>query len=682
MFHLVTGSYPVQGQTVAEIRAAHREGRRLRLRDARPGLSARFIAAVEGALELDPARRFGAARDLEAALKPRHRGAGRPFWAAAAAVTVALATAVLVVPGPWRVPVKDGASVVARQVPLSDWMEDGGPSKDGRLFSFVDSAANIAVLDLASNQTRRLTEDASPEGDGQYASPVISADGRFVAAMWWGKDGQAALRVVEVESKQVREVKVNDGGLSSLLEWSRDGAFIVSIVTRPDYSNQLALVSVEDGGIQVVKDLGPVRPQNVSLSPDGEFLVYDYPQLRNASARDVFIIRRDGSDERRLVEFPATDVAPVWTSSGDRVVFASDRSGAMDLWSVEVRGGVVQGEPSVLHRNIGRMLPLGITDKGAYYYHQTLGAVDVYDAPLEGETSREAKLISTTYSGSNISSLWSPDGRRIALASRRGPVGFARGWTTLVIRDLQTQEQREVTPAMNSFLLRSWSPDGENVLVQGQDAQGRTGAHAIHVETGRVSSIVLNPAGQNDIKRPDWKPDGLVVYLNSGSQKLLAREPSTGQEHVLVDLKAEGLKLIGNFMGRGFKLSPDGKALAYTVNGRAGTTQTASVWIRPLGGGASQELARAAAPETLMFQDWTPDGGAVLFTRWDSKSPKEVSLWRVSTGGGEPESLGLAREALRDVSVNPSGSRITFTAGNPRAEIWALENLLRPQPKP
>ncbi|MEO5760902.1 MAG: hypothetical protein ABIR28_01195, partial [Vicinamibacteria bacterium] len=467
------------------------------------------------------------------------------------------------------------------------------------------------------------------------------------------------------------------------VEWSRDGASILSILTRADHSHQLALMSVDDGAMQIVKDIGPVTPQRVSLSPDGEFVVYDYPQRENASARDIFIIRRDGSDERRLIEFPATDVAPVWTSEGDRVVFASDRSGAMDLWSVQVSGGVVQGEPEVVRRNIGRLLALGTTDAGAYYYQQTVGAVEVYDAPLEGETSRDAKPISTTYSGSNISSVWSPDGQRIAFASRRGPVGFARGFTTLAIRDVRTQEVRELMPEMNSFLLRAWSPDGEKILVQGQDAQGRTGASAIDVETGRVSPIVLNAAGQNDIRRADWRPDGSVVFINSASQKLLARDPSTGREHVLLDLKIEGLKVVGNVMGRGFRLSPDGKALAYTVNDRVGNTRTASLWIRPLSGGASKELAHATAPETLMFQDWTPDGAAVLFTRWSFQSPKEeISLWRVATAGGEPEPLSLSREALRDVSVNPSGSRITFTAGNPGAEIWALENLLtRFQPK-
>ncbi len=301
----------------------------------------------------------------------------------------------------------------------------------------------------------------------------------------------------------------------------------------------------------------------------------------------------------------------------------------------------------------------------------------MYDSVL-GDKLAGPTLLSTAYSGSNISSVGSPDGRRVAFASRRGPVGFTVGFTALVIRDLVTRQQRELTPAMNSFLLRSWSPDGQAVLVQGADAQGRTGIHSIDADTGAVSSVVLNGPAQNDIRRPDWRPDGSIVYMNSRSQKLLSRDVATGAEQVLVDLKSEGLKIFANIMGRGSKLSPDGRTLAYGVIGGEG--RKASVWVKPLKGGAGRELARVDGPEILMFQDWMPDGKAVLFTRWNPQAaPMMVSLYRVSIEGGEPESLGFSREALRDVSVHPDGARITFTAGNPRAEIWALENLLPPR---
>ena len=678
LFHLATGSYPIKGRSVAEIREAHREGRRIGIRTSRPDLTSRFAAVIERALETDPLRRFGSADALAEGLSPRSSGMSRPVMAAAAMLTLAIAAAALVVPGPWKVSSLGGA-VVARQLPMSDWLSSGGPSADGRLFTFVDATGNVGVIDLTSGATRRITDDASLTGDGGMArSPVLSADGRFAAAVW-SNGGGHELRVIDIESRQSRRVPLGSKvAVPILLDWTRQGGAILSILARSDGSSKLALVAVADGSIEPITELGGVWPQHASLSPDGRFAVYDYPSQPASSDRDIFIVGRDGSGARPLIAFPSADIAPVWTPDGRKVVFVSDRSGVMDLWGVEVEEGVVKAEPEAIHRNMGRMLLLGVTDAGGYFYQQTVGAMDVYDSPLEGDKSAGPTVLSTSYSGSNISSVWSPDGRRVALASRRGPVGFAAGFTVLVIRDLVTREQRELTPAMNSFVLRSWSPDGQAVLVQGADASGRSGAFAIDVDTGAVSSVVVNGPGQNDIRRPDWRPDGSVVYMNSRSQKLLSRDVATGAEQVLVDLKSEGLKIFANIMGRGFKLSPDGRTLAYGV--MAGEGRKASVWIKPLQGGAGRELARVDAPEILMFQDWMPDREGVLFTRWNPQAePMMVSLYRVSIDGGEPESLGLSREALRDVSVHPDGSRITFTAGNPRAEIWALEHLLPPR---
>src|SRR5688500_1389077 len=136
----------------------------------------------------------------------------------------------------------------------------------------------------------------------------------------------------------------------------------------------------------------------------------------------------------------------------------------MDLWKVAVDGGVARGAPELLHRNIGRMWPRGLTAAGSYYYHETVGTVDVYDAQLAGDAVDKPTALPTRFAGSNISSIWSPDGSHLAYASRRGPVRFDRGSTTVVIRDLRTQAERELIPAMKSFLLRSWSPDDRRLL--------------------------------------------------------------------------------------------------------------------------------------------------------------------------------------------------------------------------
>lgn len=71
LFHLVTGSYPVEGGNRLEIERAHQEGRRSRLRDARPDLPPEFVQMVERALAANAGERFQTAGDFEAALNSR-----------------------------------------------------------------------------------------------------------------------------------------------------------------------------------------------------------------------------------------------------------------------------------------------------------------------------------------------------------------------------------------------------------------------------------------------------------------------------------------------------------------------------------------------------------------------------------------------------------------------------------
>ena len=68
LFHLVTGSYPVQTWSLEELQDKHRRGEVTRLRDLRPDLPQAFIAVVERLTDADPGGRFGSAGEAEAAL--------------------------------------------------------------------------------------------------------------------------------------------------------------------------------------------------------------------------------------------------------------------------------------------------------------------------------------------------------------------------------------------------------------------------------------------------------------------------------------------------------------------------------------------------------------------------------------------------------------------------------------
>ncbi len=102
LFRLVTGRHPVEATTLAALRDAHARGARTSLRALRPELPTAFVAAIERALDPDPARRFGDAGAFELALAhaasapaasvaaPRARRAPWALVAAAALVALAL----------------------------------------------------------------------------------------------------------------------------------------------------------------------------------------------------------------------------------------------------------------------------------------------------------------------------------------------------------------------------------------------------------------------------------------------------------------------------------------------------------------------------------------------------------------------------------------------------------------
>ena len=68
LFHLLTEGYPVEGQTIGEIRAAHAARSTRRVRVLRPDAPMRLATAIERALQHDPAKRYARAADFAHAL--------------------------------------------------------------------------------------------------------------------------------------------------------------------------------------------------------------------------------------------------------------------------------------------------------------------------------------------------------------------------------------------------------------------------------------------------------------------------------------------------------------------------------------------------------------------------------------------------------------------------------------
>ena len=93
LFHLATGSYPVRGTSIREMREAHAANHRTTLHSTRPDMPARLAAVIDRALDPDPAGRFADASSMSKALagwQAAHRRRRLPLLLAGAAATALL----------------------------------------------------------------------------------------------------------------------------------------------------------------------------------------------------------------------------------------------------------------------------------------------------------------------------------------------------------------------------------------------------------------------------------------------------------------------------------------------------------------------------------------------------------------------------------------------------------------
>ncbi len=207
VYHLVTGSFPVRADSLAELHGAHARGETHLLRDVRPDLPRPFIEVVEKALSRDPADRYESvgrmqhalsrALDLEDAREtappaeapaaPAPSASPRRRIALAAGILVAVAAAVAtgrVAWGPGPDPI--GPAVAGRGgEPPPSVPEPGSGGPDAELPAVPGAATDRGLPADRTGpgpippETTRLTDPpliaappASPRADSPVSAPL------------------------------------------------------------------------------------------------------------------------------------------------------------------------------------------------------------------------------------------------------------------------------------------------------------------------------------------------------------------------------------------------------------------------------------------------------------------------------------------------------------------------------
>jgi hypothetical protein len=394
----------------------------------------------------------------------------------------------------------ESSGIVTRQIwsgPEVDFT--GRPSADGRYLSYALRTGNVAIHELATEETRRLTSDAALwTAEGWAGFSLFSPDGRQVAYEWGQWNSELRLVALDGSKPRVLLPSKRDWWIVPC-DWSSDGRYILIHYYRAGRRepSQIAVVAVADGSLRVVKTLDPRQPRNsrnMWFSPDGRYIVYDLlpPGARNE--RDVAIVSVDGMLESSLVENPADDYVLGWSPDGRSIVFASSRSGAYGIWAIPVSKGQPDGEPRLLN---------GRWTHSAARIHARWSPVLCSGRQHDGWTrmsTSECRPGSGNHGGAAPGSAGSQRTQHAPRLVSRWPIpGLCLGPArlksyVLSIRDEKTGEEQEIHPELARFENIRWSPAGSPSWRK--DGTGTTRRlFLVDAQTGNVKSAPSRRAG-------------------------------------------------------------------------------------------------------------------------------------------------------------------------------------------
>lgn len=182
-------------------------------------------------------------------------------------------------------------------------------SPDGEAIVFTNSAdpnsSSIWLMDRDGSKSRQISE--SP-GSGAW-DPVWSPDGSQILFAG-GSQERPQIYIMNSDGSDVRQITDMDG-LHGRIDWSPESSTLATYQGE-EWLHEILLLNTTGTEIRQITHIGNnLAP---SFSPDGGWITFvsymDNP--RNEDGCEIYIMRIDGSDIRRLTDNDYCDWQPRW----------------------------------------------------------------------------------------------------------------------------------------------------------------------------------------------------------------------------------------------------------------------------------------------------------------------------------------------------------------------------------
>jgi Tol biopolymer transport system component len=435
---------------------------------------------------------------------------------------------------------------------------------------------------------------------------------------------------------------------------------LVGSDTESYYQSLLWIVPLPGGSPRRLAD---ITGQGGTWLPDGMGIVH-------ASESDLYSVKTDGSEKRKLVTAAGRTWWPRVSPQGDRVRFTvyDPHAGSNSLWEVSIDGtklhALLPGRDPGSSECCGNW-----TADGNYFVFQSTlnGRTDLWAMRDKQRIFRESQSSPVRLTTGPLN-YWAPlpsrDGKKIfAVAEQpRGElvrydtklhqalpyiggvsgeqVRFSRDgqWAayvaypegTLWRSKVDGSERLQLTFGPNKCAVPRWSPDGKRIafvnLASGQPPK----IYVISADGGSTEAIAPEQPAEED---PQWTADGNSILFGESPTGLLGNVHTAGLR--IVDLKTHQTSIIPGSEGLWSpRISPDGRYVAtlYQDNQR--------LMLFDL---TTHEAVELASGYSVGWPEWSRDSQYIYFHIAQLNSP--AGIFRVRIADRKAEEI----ESLKDV---------------------------------
>jgi serine/threonine protein kinase/Tol biopolymer transport system component len=489
--------------------------------------------------------------------------------------------------------------------------------------------------------------------------PVIAPDGSAIAFCARSQKERNSIWVQALSDLTAKKLDGTDG--ASFPFWSADGRFIGFFA-----DGHLKRVSASGGPVLVLADASNAR--GGSWNQDN-VIVYE-PDYRDSLWR----ISAAGGTPRRLTKFEGgkhtTHRWPSFLPDGKHFIFfATSHSGGTEQGIYF--GSLADGS----YRHVVDADSDAQFVSGYLLYHLQSALLAQKFDPATGEVSGDPVLVASQVEYD--SGTW----HSTFAASQNGLLIYAPGsktlGTDLLWLDRTGKTVKQV--AARDFYKGSGriSPDGKRLAISVGDPQADIWVFDL-VHGGRTRLTF----GGGSYLMPSWSPDGQrVVYVKqtglvAGTSLRARLANGGGQEEVLLEMPPNSLGSALNLISP--QWSPDGR---YLLHMEQNGPTNAAVWAVPLTGEKKPfVVVQAQAPQARIIQfRLSPDGRWLAYSSTDSGReeiyvthfPSASGRWQVTQAGGTyPGWRGDSREiyfigmdgAIHSASVNPKSDEFELNS--------------------